>query len=150
MKSNHFLAAIAAFSLSVAGASFAQTTGMGDMPMKDKGVSDCKDMQGMDMKGVDRQKCMDMMKGMDKKAASKPMAHSKVKSHQADAVVKDVDAAKGKVTLAHEPVKSLNWPAMTMAFAVKDKALFDKLAVGNKVHVEFKKEGADYVVTGVK
>ena len=72
-----------------------------------------------------------------------------IKSHQADAVVKDVDAAKGKVTLAHEPVKSLNWPAMTMAFAVKDKALFNRLAVGNQVEVEIMQEGKDYVVTGV-
>ncbi|WP_259657558.1 copper-binding protein [Escherichia coli] len=44
----------------------------------------------------------------------------------------------------------MGWPAMTMAFAVKDKALFDKLAVGSKVHVEFKKEADGYVVTSVK
>jgi Cu(I)/Ag(I) efflux system protein CusF len=46
------------------------------------------------------------------------------------AVVKGVDAANGKVRLAHEPVKSLNWPAMIMGFSVRDPALFDKLAVG--------------------
>lgn len=43
---------------------------------------------------------------------------------------------------------SLNWPAMTMGFAVKDKALLDKLAMGKKV--EFVKEGKGYTVTGVK
>jgi Cu/Ag efflux protein CusF len=85
-----------------------------------------------------------MMKGMDTKGSAKSTAH------EADAVVKEFDAAQGKVTLAHGPVKSLGWPAMTMAFAVKDKALFDKLAVGAKVHVEFKKEGDGYVVTSVK
>jgi Cu(I)/Ag(I) efflux system protein CusF len=67
-----------------------------------------------------------------------------------NAVVKAVDRAGGKVTLAHEPVKSLNWPAMTMKFSVKDKALFDKLAVGKKVEIEFVQQGSDYVVTGVK
>jgi Cu(I)/Ag(I) efflux system protein CusF len=39
---------------------------------------------------------------------------------------------------------------MTMGFAVKDKALLDKLAVGKKVEFEFVKEGKGYAVTGVK
>lgn len=71
-------------------------------------------------------------------------------THKAIAVVKEVDTANGKVTLDHEAVKSLNWPAMTMGFAVKDKLLLDKLMVGKKVHVEFKQQGSDYVVTAVK
>jgi Cu/Ag efflux protein CusF len=93
------------------------------------------DMGGMKMTDKD-------MKGVSKASTSS--------SHQADAEVKDVDAAQGKVTLAHGPVKSLGWPAMTMAFAVKDKALFEKLAVGQKVHVTFKKEDSGYVVTSVR
>ena len=82
------------------------------------------------------------MKGMDMKGM--------VTKHQTTAVVKNIDAANGKVTLAHEPVKSLKWPAMTMGFAVKDKTLFDKLTVGNKVDVAFTKQGSEYVVTSVK
>src|SRR5712664_1534434 len=83
--------------------------------------------QSGDMKG------MDMNKSMDKKADGKA---SKAMVHKAAGVVHAVDPSKGTVTLAHEPVKSLNWPAMTMSFAVKDKMLFDKLAVGKKVNVE--------------
>jgi Cu(I)/Ag(I) efflux system protein CusF len=64
--------------------------------------------------------------------------------------VKKVDKDQGKVTLAHEAVKSLKWPAMTMAFSVKDQSLFDKLAAGKKVNVEFVKQGSEYVVTAVK
>jgi hypothetical protein len=44
---------------------------------------------------------------------------------------------------AHEPIKSLKWPAMTMGFSVKDKSLFDKLKVGKKVDVEIAKQGSD-------
>jgi Cu(I)/Ag(I) efflux system periplasmic protein CusF len=44
--------------------------------------------------------------------------------HKAIAVVKGVDAANGKVTLAHEPIESLKWPAMTMSFVLKGKSLF--------------------------
>lgn len=93
------------------------------------------DMKGMDMKGMDNNKQSQSDKAM---------------THTATAVVKSVDPANGKVTLAHGPVKSLNWPAMTMGFAVKDKALLDKLAVGKKVKVEFTQEGNDYIVTSVK
>lgn len=104
-------------------------------------------MKGMDMQGMDAKKCNEMMKGVNKKGTSKV---AKSTSHETDAVVKSIDAAHGKVTLAHDPVKSLGWPAMTMGFAIKDKALFDKLAVGSKVHVKFVKEGDGYVVTSVK
>ncbi len=133
--------------LSFSAATFAQSGDMGGMKMGDKGTQNCMDMKGMkgmDMKDMDAKKCQDMMKGMDAKGTAKSTAH------EADAVVKEFDATQGKVTLAHGPVKSLGWPAMTMAFGVKDKALFDKLAVGAKVHVGFKKEGNDYVVTSVK
>lgn len=94
----------------------------------------------------------DGMKGMDMKdMGNKPETReSKAVTHQTKAVVKAVDRTDGKVTLAHEPVKSLNWPAMTMVFSVNDKALFDNLPVGKKVEIEFIQQGPDYVVTAVK
>ena len=133
--------------LSFSAATFAQSGDMGGMKMGDKGTQNCMDMKGMkgmDMKDMDAKKCQDMMKGTDTKGTAKATAN------EADAVVKEFDATQGKVTLAHGPVKSLGWPAMTMASGVKDKALFDKLAVGAKVHVGFKKESDGYVVTSVK
>ena len=72
------------------------------------------------------------------------------KTHKATGVVKKLDTAKGSVTLAHGPVPDLKWPAMTMSFTVKDKALLDKLAVDKKVDFEFVEEGKGYVVTAVK
>jgi Cu(I)/Ag(I) efflux system protein CusF len=71
-------------------------------------------------------------------------------AHPATGVVKSVDRAKSTVTLAHDPVKSLNWPAMTMPFTVKDKALLEKLPAGKKVQFEFVQQGKDYVITNVK
>ncbi|MBI5918651.1 MAG: copper-binding protein [Nitrosomonadales bacterium] len=65
-------------------------------------------------------------------------------------VVESADQAKGVVTLTHEPIPSLNWPAMTMDFAVEDKALFRKLVPGKTVRFEFIKQRNKYVVTGVK
>ena len=97
--------------------------------------------------GALAQQKMEDMKGMEtpsKPAATKPTAHKAV------GVVKKVDPKAGTVTFAHEPVKSMNWPAMTMTFKVGDKVLFDKLATDRKVEFEFTQEGKDYVVTAVR
>ena len=87
------------------------------------------------------------MKGMD--MGGKPAAGAPA-THQTTATVTKVDPRAGTVTLAHGPIPALAWPAMTMAFKVKDKRLFDKLSVGNKVDVELVRNGKDYAVTAVK
>mgnify|MGYP001627147339 CR=1 FL=1 len=122
--------------------------------MMDKNGMDMKgmdmkgmDMKGMDMKGMSSEKCKEMMKASGEQSAT---GGAMAATHKAVAVVKKVDKDHGKVTLSHEAVKSLNWPAMTMAFSVKDQSLFDKLAAGKKVDVEFVKQGSEYVVTAVK
>jgi Cu/Ag efflux protein CusF len=72
------------------------------------------------------------------------------KGYKASGVVKKVDAAKSTATIAHGPVKDLNWPAMTMAFKVKDKTLLDRLGVDKKVDFVLAQEGRDYVITAVQ
>lgn len=88
---------------------------------------------------------MDNMKEMP---MNKPAAGQIV--HAARGKVTKVDAGAGVVTLAHEPVKSLNWPAMNMGFQVQDKMLLDKLGVGKTVDFEFVQAEKGYVITGVK
>ena len=51
-------------------------------------------------------------------------------------VVKKIDAKAGSVTIAHDPIKALNWPAMTMPFKVADKALISQMKVGAKVRFQ--------------
>lgn len=87
---------------------------------------------------------------MDMKKMESPMEKEQSGVHKTSAVVKAIDVANGKVTLEHGAIASLNWPPMTMAFAVKDKQLFDKLVVGRTVNVELVKEGPSYVVKAVK
>lgn len=87
---------------------------------------------------------------MDDKGKMDMSSKSDKATHNAVGVVKAVDQAKGSVTFAHEPVKSLNWPSMTMAFQGKDKTLLDKLPAGKKVSFDFVQQGKEYVVTAVK
>jgi Cu(I)/Ag(I) efflux system membrane fusion protein len=72
-------------------------------------------------------------------------------THSATGVVKKIDAAKGTVTLAHDPVKSLKWPAMTMDFRVRDKASLATLKPDQKIEFELieEKKGS-YVISRIK
>ena len=81
---------------------------------------------------------------------SKMAKDAKADKHTTTGTVKRVDAKAGTVTLDHEPVKSLDWPAMTMVFKVRDKAVMDKLAQCKKVEVQFEQRGKDYVITSAK
>jgi Cu(I)/Ag(I) efflux system protein CusF len=139
------------FVMSAPGIAFAQSNDMKSMEphgtMDGKKCMDMQDMKGMDMKGMDTEKCKAMMNAKNGHHASND---AKAGTHQAVGVVRKIDRANGKVTLSHEAVQSLNWPAMTMVFAVKPKSLLDKLTVGKQVNVELVKQGNDYVVTAVK
>src|SRR6266853_3890650 len=123
MKKTYYFATAVALALSVAMIPFSRAQGMGGMDMKDMDMSKDK-------------------KGGDEKAGSK--------LHKGVGTVKKVDAAASTVTIAHGPIKSMNWPAMNMTFAVKDKALLEKFSQDKKVEFEFVQQGSDYVIKSVK
>lgn len=99
-------------------------------------------MKGMDMKDGDMgMKGMDMKK--DKKAAAGHV-------HKASGKVTKVDQASGSVTIAHGPVASMSWPAMTMTFKAKDKAMLQKVKPGDQVDFSFVQSGKDHTITEIK
>ena len=71
-------------------------------------------------------------------------------AHHAIGTVKSKSAEKGTVTISHGAVKTLNWPAMTMTFAVKEKAQLDKFQEGKRVEFDFVQDGANYTIVRVK
>ena len=54
----------------------------------------------------------------------------------ADGEVRRIDKEQGKVTLRHGPIPNLDMGAMSMVFRVKDPAMLDRLAVGQKIRFE--------------
>ena len=68
----------------------------------------------------------------------------------AEAEVRKVDKDAKKVTLKHGPIKNLDMPGMTMVFQVKDVALLDKFAVGDKIMFTAEQQQGAYVVTGAE
>ena len=62
-------------------------------------------------------------------------------------VVQQVKPEEGKVKISHEPIAALGWPAMTMYFRVKDKAVLEGIAAGDKVRFDLEKGATGLVIT---
>lgn len=60
-----------------------------------------------------------------------------------------VDAAAGTVSLDHEPIAAISWPAMSMQFRVEDPADLQGIAVGDRVSFELKSATESSVVTEI-
>jgi len=73
---------------------------------------------------------------------------AKATIHRSKGVVKELDAKKGTVTLSHDAVPSINWPAMTMAFKVTPE-LAKGIQVGQKVDFEFEAKGMTATITKI-
>ncbi len=68
-------------------------------------------------------------------------------THRGTGTIKNIDATKGTVTLAHGPIASLKWPAMTMSFKLKDAALAKRVKAGDAVDFDLVQSGDGYVIT---
>jgi Cu(I)/Ag(I) efflux system periplasmic protein CusF len=67
-----------------------------------------------------------------------------------DGEVRKVDKENGKVTIRHAEIKSLDMPAMTMVFQVKDRAMLDKLQPGSKIRFKAVQDASKFTVTEVE
>ena len=82
-------------------------------------------------------------------AAVLAFASFAVAAQSAEAEVRKVDKAGGKLTLKHGEIKSLDMPPMTMVFRVKDKAWLEQLAAGDRIRFDAEKIDGQYVVTAL-
>lgn len=88
-------------------------------------------------------------KGAAPESSAKPQGAGGV-GHQAEGTVEDVDA-KSTVTLAHGPVPSLKWPAMSMEFKVAHSGLLKELKPGALVAFEFvERDQGEWVITAAR
>lgn len=67
-------------------------------------------------------------------------------THQGTGKVVSVDRAKLRIKLAHEPIKSLGWSAMTMDFRVAKASLLDGIKEGDAVQFELGKTKPEELV----
>jgi len=83
-------------------------------------------------------------------AAASPAAAAGA-GHQAVGTVEEIDLASGTVSMAHGPIASLKWPAMTMEFKAANASLLQNLKPGAKVDFEFvERAPGEWVITSIK
>lgn len=68
----------------------------------------------------------------------------------AEAEVRKVDTAAGKITLKHGEVPNLEMPPMTMVFQVREPALLAKVKAGDKVRFTADKVNGAYTVMSIE
>ena len=68
----------------------------------------------------------------------------------AEGEIRKIDKEAKKITIKHGEIKSLDMPAMTMVFQVKDVALLEQVKVGDKVRFSADKAGGAYTVTSIE
>jgi len=72
------------------------------------------------------------------------------KSAQATGTVTALDVKAGTVTISHNPIAALNWPAMTMSFKVNPVSLVKTVKVGQKIRFTVMTGGAAPEVTTIQ
>jgi RND family efflux transporter MFP subunit len=85
--------------------------------------------------------------GLDTSRAAEP----KRVVHTATGTVDSILAEENILSIEHEPVATLNWPAMTMDFALADNALANGIEAGARVEFEFIERGeGEWVITAIR
>lgn len=73
-----------------------------------------------------------------------------VAAEPVDGEVKKIDPEAGKITLKHGGIKSLDMPAIQMAFRVTDPKWLTTLQVGDKVRFSADKVNGQFTVTSIE
>ncbi len=68
----------------------------------------------------------------------------------AEAEVRRVDLAAGKISLKHGEIKNLDMPPMSMVFQVQDKALLQQVKVGDKIRFTADQINGAYTVLSLE
>jgi Cu(I)/Ag(I) efflux system protein CusF len=67
-----------------------------------------------------------------------------------DGEIRKVDKESNRITIAHAPIPTLDMPAMTMAFQVRDKAVLERFKAGDKVRFAAEKLDGKHTVVRIE
>jgi Cu/Ag efflux protein CusF len=73
---------------------------------------------------------------------------SRQANHEGFGVLKGIDTVQHRVKIAHEPLPSLNWPAMTMWFPLRSQ--LTGIKEGDHVRFELQQEQDKWVITHIE
>ena len=61
-------------------------------------------------------------------------------------VVKAIDTAAGRITIAYEPVEARNWPSGTMPFQTESAAVLKDTKVGDKIRFKLESQQVSEII----
>ncbi|MBS0299803.1 MAG: efflux RND transporter periplasmic adaptor subunit [Proteobacteria bacterium] len=97
------------------------------------------------------QNTQDSIASEQKTELSSQAVKSSHTTHRGEGTIKAIDFAHAMVTLAHGPIASLQWPAMTMDFRFLEPALLQSLKPGQKIIFEIIEESAgEFVIVHIQ
>ena len=82
-------------------------------------------------------------------AVASPRHAAHVQTAEGRGVVTAIDLKTGSITIKHEPIATLKWPAMTMTFKTKSAALLNGITVGERVDFELTSDQGKPIVTAI-
>lgn len=74
---------------------------------------------------------------------------SKTKTGKGVGEIIEIDTKAGTLTLKHDAIPAVGWPAMTMTFKANPASLLTGLKVGEKVAFDVSVKGSDAEVTAI-
>jgi len=77
-------------------------------------------------------------------------AFAQTTGDMASGEIRKVDKDAAKLTIKHGDIKSLDMPAMTMVFQVRDPALLDKVKAGDKVKFSAERRDGAFIVNAIE
>lgn len=87
-------------------------------------------------------------------AQSTTMDHNKMSMSPAqmmtDGEIRKIDKDTGKLTIKHGEIKHMDMPPMTMVFTAADKALLDRVKVGDKIRFMAVQDNGKMTVTEIQ
>lgn len=98
-------------------------------------------MAGSDAQSTGMSEADHQAMGMDMDGAAGTMA-------TATGTVESVDPSANQIVIAHGPVETLKWPAMTMGFTATPDQI-QAVEAGQKVSFEFRSAGATNTITSI-
>ena len=108
-----------------------------------KMMMDCMQMH----KDMKMDKNMQMGNGMQGMQMGKDMPCNQ--TAQGTGVIEAMDTAKGTITIKHQAIASINWPAMTMTFKADPPSLLQSVKAGEQVNFTLHPAGMNSTVTAI-
>ncbi|WP_341910217.1 copper-binding protein [Polaromonas sp. YR568] len=92
--------------------------------------------------------------GMNHGKAAAPVATATTAAATApsmtDGEIRKIDKENNKITIKHGEIKHMDMPPMTMVFTAKDKAMLDKVKVGEKIQFVVVQDAGKMTVTDIQ